>query len=90
MTLSIPTNLKGIEISNVKITVNGNEYDVQDSITISNLTANTKYDVSFNYDLLYHGKQSHVDGKTFSVQMGKQLPTVSNLQFNYKDGKLTT
>ena len=88
MTLSIPSGLVGVKISNVKLTIADLVYDLDSTLTIDNLNPNQLYSIDYSYDLTYRGETKRIEGKTFTVQMGRALPVVNNLKYQFKDGTL--
>lgn len=87
--LNAPAAIKGFDISNIKVTVDGKEYTLTEKLTINNLKANTSYEVKYEYDRVYNGDQAHIVADTFTVKTGKTSPTMSEFTYKVEDGVLT-
>lgn len=87
--LNAPNKIKGFDVSNVKVTVNGKTYDLNDKITIDGLKANSTYTVKYEYDRVYNGDSAHIIADEFTVKTGKTSPTMDSFAFRLEDGVLT-
>ena len=88
-TISAPTKFKGIIVENIKVTIDGKEYDLIDNLEIKGIAPNTECIVSYEYDRTYNGERAHIQAEDIKVKMGQQIPIVKKLQYAYSDNKLT-
>jgi len=88
LTISEPTNYKGMIIDNIKVTINNKEYSLKEKLTIDNLKANTQYEITFTYDRTYNGKTSKVIGDSLIITTGNPIPKINNLSYQLKDNSL--
>lgn len=77
ITLSYNEPLKGIEIDNILVTINGitkqmdsNEY------VFDGLEPETEYELSYTYDITYNGSTSNIQGSIYKFKTGKVGPSV--------------
>lgn len=89
ITISAPTNYVNMEISNIKVTINNQTYDLSGSLTISGLTPRETYQINYIYNRSYDGKTENVVGDPIDIKMGKTIPSVSNISYKYEDGSLS-
>lgn len=88
VSLSYISNAKDIEISNVSMTITGNNYSetrqiTDTSYTWEGLTPNTEYEVVYSYTMNYKGKITTDTSYPKKFKTGSDRPTLSN--YYYED-----
>ena len=87
-TISAPSKFKGIKVENIRVSIEGKTYDLLDSISVEGITPNSECVISYEYDRTYNGETVHVQAEDIKVKMGKKLPIINELKYEYKDNKL--
>lgn len=88
VSLSYISKAKDIEISNVSMTITGNNYSetkqiTQTSFTWEGLTPNTEYEIVYSYTMNYKGKITTNTSYPKTFKTGTSRPTLTN--YYYED-----
>ena len=89
MVISAPTEIKDVEVSNIKVTVAGKTYNLSNSIKIENLESMTEYEILYSYDRKYDGETTRVVSDPQIIKTAKRMPTLSDIKYKYSDETLT-
>lgn len=88
LVINAPQALKDVEVSNIKVTIDGKTYDLHDSIQITGLKSKETYEITYSYDRTYKGVVTHLDGDPITVTTGKKIPTIENVLYAYHNNTL--
>ena len=89
LVIKAPTQIEGVEVSNIKVTVDGKTYDLVDTLKIENLKSKTEYEIGYSYDRNYNGETSRIESDPLFVKTAKIPPTVSNIKYKLNGETLT-
>lgn len=81
-TLKAPTSIKGTQIDNIVVHMDGRDFNLVDKVTINQLKAHQSYKIEYEYDRTYHGVLTHVTGEAFSIQTGYKIPQLKSFIIN--------
>ena len=88
LVVNAPEAFKDVQVDNIKVTINGNTYDLEDSLKITGLKSKETYKITYTYDRIYQGVVTHLQGDPIIVTMGKTIPTIENVFYAYENNTL--
>ncbi|MBR2891386.1 MAG: phosphodiester glycosidase family protein [Bacilli bacterium] len=88
LVINAPKNLDDVIVENISVTINNQTFDLVDSYKVENLESKKEYTITYSYDRTYDGVTERINGDPIVVTMGKHIPTISNVRYDYKDNTL--